>query len=773
MRAVVLGGDRGRVLQLTDALSPAYTVQTAGQVSADDAVAVWLDPLSRQEAFSPGACNVVDLAQLVSPRGDAAQRRAWRDAVAQTCVQADVVLTGSDAEAGYWLAALEQAGCMAPVLALPPMPAEIERSAGRTIAVTFDGLPSSAITQALARVAAWAPSRGFSLVIGLPGATGVAGLAAYRAMRALPGVTVSDRAAPPGTVTLDLREATADARVRTPPAIATALAVGTPVLTIVPGTLAQHLIGTGNGQLTSLDGLEQALERLADAPHHLSVPPASGVPPPSKAPALLAAIAFAVQTKDDLRARWQTGAPVPPPLGPGGQVLVFSNEHDLLVDVRIHAPLGALLRRGAIGGYTIMRDGKVVFSTLPSGDQTSASFDAVIVHRGHTATLLTVLRALGCPFIYDLDDNLLAKPAYRDAFAIRAGDLVRAMLQRATVLSCSTARLVQLLQDRAGTRLVDRAIVTPNLATGHAVPRPPGPPRAVIWASSDSPAVTASRVAIEQAVRDFCQAHAIRLVCMGAAPGPDLALAGQPGITHVGLLPRGAYLDYIRSLAPAILVCPLETEGDDGTQDFVNGKSDIKLLDVAMTGLVGVFSDAVPYRDTGVPGAILCANSTDGWLDGLERAYQACLAGGDLPPLPPARTVAGGLQPWATALARARLPQPLPLENVRAAYAALGAHRNAQLSEQEFDAAYYLESHADVAAAVASGSLSSAYDHYMASGFFERRDARPLPDLEQAGARWLDGLQQTITRLERQTAARAETIERLQEARAARHRLNS
>jgi len=768
--ATLIGGTPARAQQLALALAPAYAARLAARPAASDSVIFWLDPTSRDAPYPAHACNVADLAQLLPPTGPSTQREAWRRSVAQSCVRADLVLTGSDAETGLWTPVLEQAGCTAPVLMFPAVPEAPKAIAGNGLSITIETLPSPALTAALTTVANWAITAGMGLTIGLRGAAGVAGLAALRVLRALPGVTVLHGQAPPAGLVLDLREPTADERLRIPPAIATALAAGCPVLTVVPGVLSQRLSAFGAGQLATLDALPAALDAMAAALPTLRQAASSYQAPTQPDQLLQDAVTSAGTRRAAAVAGWDTPAGGAPPLGPNGHVLVLSNEHELLLDVRVHGPLGELHRRGAIGGYAVVRHGQVVFSTRALGDGISLPFHAIVVHRAHDPALITVMRALDRPFLYDLDDNLLAAPAYRDAFAARTGELVRTMLARAAVISCSTPRLVQLLQAGAGIRLADRAIVTPNLAPAPAIPRPAGRPRALIWASSDTPALTTARDPIEAAVRDFCIAYRIRLVCLGAKPSATLAAAAPE---HVGLLPRAAYLDYIRALAPAMLVCPLETGAEPGTQDFVDGKSDIKMLDAAMTGLVGVYSDGGPYRETEMTGGVLCPNTYDGWLDGLERGYRACEAGSPASALPPSRTTAQGLAPYATALSYARLAEPIHLHTVLATHAAIDAHRVRLLDPAEFDDSYYLETHTDVAAAVAKGSMASAYDHYLITGYRERRDARAIPGPDAPVELWWECLQQTIACLQRQTEAREAVITRLRSDHDARRNLRS
>jgi len=70
---------------------------------------------------------------------------------------------------------------------------------------------------------------------------------------------------------------------------------------------------------------------------------------------------------------------------------------------------------------------------------------------------------MGRPFIYDIDDNLLASPSCRPAFSIEWVQTVRNLIWSCSFLSCSTARLGQLLNAEAMTQVIDKVIVTPNL----------------------------------------------------------------------------------------------------------------------------------------------------------------------------------------------------------------------------------------------------------------------------------------------------------------------
>ncbi len=451
-------------------------------------------------------------------------------------------------------------------------------------------------------------------------------------------------------------------------------------------------------------------------------------------------------------------------------MLAVSDEALNLVDIRVHLPFAALHRRGVIAGYSILRRGEITFSTSPANPD--LRFDAIWVHRSVDAGVRLLMEALGRPFIYDVDDNLLVSPGYRAAFPPETMETASGMLRACAVLSCATPRLFHLLARRSAARLAGKAVVTPNLAHGKPLARVPGPPRAVIWASSDRPALTGSRAGVERAVRDFCLAHGLPLVCLGASPSPVLAESAV-GIEHVGLLPYAEYLGRLRTLSPGILVCPLETSADEQTQAFVDGKSDVKVMEALLTGLVGVFSRAHPYSDSDLTPSILCENTYEAWLDGLERARQAC-TGPSLAPSWPEHRAADllGPAPWAEALARGRLAAPVRLGEVLAGVRFVEAQQAALLaSAEEFDEDYYFGKHDDVRLAVEQGVMKSGFEHYRSAGFAERRAARRRSTARNAAGAWWATLIHNVDRVDADVGSRAVAIERLRGRAALRHAL--
>ena len=732
---VVHGTETARTRQL--AALPGATPM-AGAQSAD--ALIWAEPARRSLPYPTAPVNVADLAYWPATPLGPVRRAAWRREQAEACRGADFALAGSDAERGFWSAAFTAAGITTPILVLPPLPEPLAPAPASpvTVVVVLDSAPSPRVIGLLEAAAAWAASQQGQLQV-VTAPFGLPGLAATKRLRHGPAAAVLlERLADaqPG-ILLDARDDTPEEQVRTPPAVWAARHAGWPVVSAHAGL--------------PLDVPEALGQAKAD-------------PPPAAIPSdLMTWLTEAVAHREALQGRLPHGL---------GHVLVLSDEHDNLVDIRIHRPFGALYRAGAIAGYAVLRAGKIVFSTRAMGAaDADPAFSALWVHRAADRRLHLLLRLLDRPFGYDIDDNLLAVPEYRERFGRGSQETVQALIRGAAVLSASTARLVSLLQAASGVRLADRAVVTPNLALGQPAAIEPGLPRAVIWVSSDAPALTGTRQAVELAVRDFCAAHRLRLICMGAAPSATLRDAGFP-LEHVGILPHGAYLDYLRALSPSILVCPLEAAAENGTQDFIDGKSDVKMLDAAEAGLVGVYSRAKPYTETGLGPHIMVENTQEGWLDGLERAYRACARPGAPRAFPPGRVLTeAGLLPFTDALIRLGLATPLYWSEIDATLDYVAQCRDRFIEEAEFDTEHYLDSHADVKRAVREGHVASAYDHYQRSGHGEGRSARTLTETPESRQPWWAELIQSIDRLERVTDARALVIERLVQDQAARRAL--
>ncbi len=764
---VAAGAAAGRARQLQAALD-AVVVDAAPD--DEDATVVWAAPWLRRTPLPVAGrgVQVLDLHGAVAAcPGWGAAQMGWCAEVARLCRGASLLLAGSEAELGFWSALLAEADVPAPLAVVPYAASKLERDAAAGLRIT-GAVADPALRPMLDAALAWAREAG------VPASAAASTRAGDRlaAAAVLPAARKSDAGRGDASMLLDLRRDTPAERAATPVAVIDALAAGIPVLSTVNGPLSQAIAAAGAGRL-----LTGSFEPLTDAGAAAKAAAFARArfDPAAAAAALSAALSRAGATRGTARAAWGGGRRPPTPLGPSpgpssglssgppagrrGHVLVLSEESPNLGSVRVQLPFGALHRRGAIGGYAVLRGGEIAFDTRPGG---AAAFDAIWVHRSMDPGHRLLLELLRRPYAYDVDDNLLAAPSYRDAFHRSARDTAQDLLQGAVVVSCATPRLAGLLSARARVRLADRLVVTPNLGQEQLPAREPGVPRAVVWASSDRPALTGARAAVVRAVRDHCLAHRTRLVCIGAPPPDELAGSGVE-VDALGLLPHAAYREHLRGLSPAILVCPLQTGADADTQDFIDGKSDIKAIEALSYGLVGVFSRAAPYLDSDLPGAILCDNTYEDWLAGLEAARAACLAPGPAARWPEARDSAGfGLAPWAAALARARLAAPLTLADLRAALDRVAAEEARHLARDEFDEAYYLSNYDDIRQAVADGVVGSGYDHYAQSGRGEGRHARRLRTPEALGEAWWNGLLHEIGRMEAGAALRTERIAALE-----------
>ena len=404
--------------------------------------------------------------------------------------------------------------------------------------------------------------------------------------------------------------------------------------------------------------------------------------------------------------------------------------------------------------------GDFVFSTEPVTPE--LRFSAIWVQRSVDPLVQLLLRVLDRAFVYDLDDHLLVSPAYRRAFAAEAIETAAGLVRDCAVLSCATRRLAESLPG-------GKAIVTPNLAEG-APRRVTGAARAVVWSSSDAPALLGARVEIERAIRDFCRAHRLPVVCIGARVPAAFEQAGLV-VEAVGHLPYPAYLARLAEAAPGILVGPLEMAGDAATQAFVDAKSDIKVIEAGLAGLQGVFSRAAPYAESDLAPEILCENTYAGWMAGLERARLACERPGDAAAWPGRRDAADmGPMPWAEALRRARVD--VSGRDVMEALRFVGAQGETLLAAPAaFDEADYLRRHVDVAEAVATGVVASGYRHFVQSGFREGRAARRVPSAASEASFWWSRLLHAVSGLEHDVAARGVEIAGLRDRLAVRRLL--
>ena len=210
----------------------------------------------------------------------------------------------------------------------------------------------------------------------------------------------------------------------------------------------------------------------------------------------------------------------------------------------------------------------------------------------------------------------------------------------AATAPCSPARraLFELAAAPVRQALAAKAVVTPNLAQGAPRPSAPGRPRAVVWASSDKPALTGR--GRRSSAR--CGISAWRTGCGWSASAPSRRRCWRESgleIEHVGLLSyRGLPRPAARAGARRSWSARSRPAPMPQTQEFVDGKSDVKVIEARLRGLVGVFSRARALCRQRPRRRRSCATTpTRSWLDGLERGAGAAPRPEPAAPWPPHR----------------------------------------------------------------------------------------------------------------------------------------
>jgi hypothetical protein len=336
------------------------------------------------------------------------------------------------------------------------------------------------------------------------------------------------------------------------------------------------------------------------------------------------------------------------------KILVITEDSGFLRGLRVDMPLVNLKKHGLIGDYYVTDP---TLFDVPN----ELVFDVVWLQRIRNEKLITHLdRQINSSYLYDLDDFMMGVPSYIPEHELRNKDVIMKAIADCKVLTVTSARLAKLLETATGNVLQGKTLVCPNGFEFGSGIKTPSKPQGIVLTQSDRLALTSSLKDVMKAVIDFSERHDLRILFFGSF---DKEITSwSPRIIHVGRPTLWHYHAVLSALPPMMGIAPLETEADAATLDFVNGKSDVKMVSYGGMGHPSVYSDAPPYADSDLGVGVLVENTSDSWMQGLETIYHDAWRNSDreqerVIELRNMDRVAS--ESWYQAIERARLPGPL------------------------------------------------------------------------------------------------------------------
>jgi hypothetical protein len=167
-------------------------------------------------------------------------------------------------------------------------------------------------------------------------------------------------------------------------------------------------------------------------------------------------------------------------------------------------------------------------------------------------------------------------------------------------------------------------------------------------------------------------------------------------------------------------VSPLESRGDTQTQDFISGKSDIKMVEFGSTGVAAVYADVAPYRETPLyAGPLVDMGDEENLIASLQDVYSnsdrwRVQASQSVAAHRMANDVVG--RTWFRAIQNVRLDVPFELANLLDRYNQFSKFSREWATPKElFNEDDYLAQNKDLRPLISNGKRT-AYEHYVTEG---------------------------------------------------------
>lgn len=342
-------------------------------------------------------------------------------------------------------------------------------------------------------------------------------------------------------------------------------------------------------------------------------------------------------------------------------------------------PLLILKRQGLINDYFVADP---TLFNVPE----DKPFDVIWLQRVRYAALITHLEErLSSQYLYDIDDFMIGRPLYISPSELHKTTVIKA-LKSCKILTTPSTRLTSMLETGTGEKLMTKTVVCPNAFCFPQGVRSPRKPQGVLLTNSDALPLFANLAPFVTAVRQFVQRHDLPVYHIGT-PFRGLESWGYRVIS-LGRIPFWHYHFLLASMPCVIGLAPLETTGDKDTLDFINGKSDIKMVTYGGLGHPSLYSDAPPYTDTEIKAGLIVKNTFDSWTEGLEIVYNDGWRKSEVDQrdvISKRHIDAIARQNWYDALERARLKKPITGRNIKYSngrmHYYLGALRHIVLSQ--------------------------------------------------------------------------------------------